>query len=87
MKFDAKDEKRDAVALQISYIGNAAAKVSNEFKIHHPEIAWSSIMGTRNRIFHEDQQINSNMVWDVAIEEVPALIVQIEPLVPPEEAV
>jgi uncharacterized protein with HEPN domain len=43
------------------------------------------MLGMRNRLIHEYDEINLNIVWDVLNEHIPALIELIEPLVPPED--
>jgi len=46
-------------------LGEAANKLSDEFQMVHPEIPWSSIIGTRNVIAHGYDQIKTRIVWDI----------------------
>jgi uncharacterized protein with HEPN domain len=85
--FDANDEKRDSVVLQLGNIGEAANKVSEGFRKKHPEIPWGRIIGMRYRLFHDYQRVNWNTVWDVATNDVPRLTGLLEPLIPPEDSV
>jgi uncharacterized protein with HEPN domain len=49
-----KDEMvQDAVMRQIQVIGEAARKISQEFKKAHPDISWPGIIGMRHRVIHE----------------------------------
>ena len=41
---------QDASAFDISTIGEAAAHVSEEFQLAHPEIPWIKMRGIRNRL-------------------------------------
>jgi len=72
-----------AVERQIQITGEAARKVSQQFKDQHPEIPWRAIMAQRHIITHEYGNIDLAKIWRVAKEHVPALLVLITPLIPP----
>ena len=71
---------------RIQIIGEAARKVSPEFKEDHPEFPWSMIIGMRNRLIHEYFRIIPEKVWEVVEQDIPVLIALLEPLVPPESS-
>ena len=76
MGFDdfARDNKTiDAVVRNFEIIGEAANRVTEDFKSDHPEIEWRRIIGFRNRIIHEYFGINYEMVWKIKEENVPEL--------------
>ena len=66
---------QDASAFDISTIGEAASNVTDEFKAFHPEIPWIQMRGLRNRLVHifDYEQIDYDIIWIVATEELPAL--------------
>ena len=66
---------QDASAFDISTIGEAAANVSEEFQLAHPEIPWIKMRGFRNRLVHifDYEQINYEIIWTVATVELPEL--------------
>jgi uncharacterized protein with HEPN domain len=84
--FREDDRTQDAVMRNIQIIGEAARKLSEQFRGEHPEIPWNEILGMRNRLVHEYGRILVEKVWETVVEDIPALVRQIEPLVPPEEA-
>jgi|WetSurMetagenome_2_1015567.scaffolds.fasta_scaffold840985_2 uncharacterized protein with HEPN domain len=84
-QFDGELKTMDAVVLQLGNIGEAASQVSAKFQSLHPEIPWPKIIGMRNRIFHRYVEIDWDIVWIAATDEVPRLIAMLEPMVPPEE--
>ena len=43
--FMSTDHWQDATIRNLEIIGEAAKRLSNEFKEHHPEIPWRSIAG------------------------------------------
>lgn len=66
---------QDATSFSISMIGEAASHISEEFQEKHPEIPWVKMIGIRNRLVHtfDYDQINYDIVWDVATEDIPEL--------------
>jgi uncharacterized protein with HEPN domain len=70
---------------QIQIIGEAARKVSPEYKGNHPEIPWGEVVGMRNRLVHEYFRILPDRVWAVVERHIPQLVQTLEPLVPPED--
>jgi uncharacterized protein with HEPN domain len=83
-RFEQDEILQDAIMRRIQIIGEAARKVSLEFKEDHPEIPWNEIIGMRNKLIHEYFRIISEKVWEAVEKDIPNLIILIEPLVPPE---
>lgn len=42
----------DALLWNFTVLGEAASKISEEFRLDHPEIPWQRPIGLRNRIVH-----------------------------------
>jgi uncharacterized protein with HEPN domain len=63
-----KDKKtQDAVMYNLLMLGEAAHKVPREFQEMHPEIPWSSFIGTKNVILHGDVPVKLQIVWDIIL--------------------
>ena len=61
-----EDEKtQDAIMFNLIVMGEAAKKISDDFQEMHPEIPWSSIIGTRNVIVHGYDQVKLQIIWDI----------------------
>lgn len=75
-----------ALERKIEIIGEAARRVSVDFKGSHHEIPWRQIIAQRNVIVHEYGEVDHSLIWNVIHENLPALIVTLERLVPPEPA-
>ena len=73
-----------AILKSVEIIGEAAAQVSDEFREAHKDIPWSSIIGMRNRLVHGYFAVKLERVWETVERDVPRLIRQLEPLIPPE---
>ena len=68
------DELRQSAVLQkLIVIGEAAARLSNEFKEKYSEVPWIDIVGFRNIVLHEYFSISWKIVWVTVTEDVPAL--------------
>lgn len=77
---------QNAVMYLIQKMGEAATKVSAEFKVQHPEIPWQGMIGMRHRLVHDYFNIIPEKVWGVVEMNIPALIPLVEPLVPPDDS-
>ena len=64
--FDQDDNLRLALAHLIQTIGEAAARVSEDFRALHQDVPWRAIVGMRHKIVHEYIFVNYDIVWAVA---------------------
>ena len=61
-----KDGKTiDAVIRNFEIIGEAANRLSEDFKDQHSNIDWHRIRGFRNRIVHDYFGIDCSIVWEI----------------------
>ncbi len=79
------DDLRLAIERRIETIGEAAKRVSDEFRRAHPEIPWRKIVAQRNLLVHDYGEIQDDILWVAATESVPELIGLLEPLLSPSE--
>ena len=84
-EFVASSRDQDAVVRQLTVLGEAAKRVSADFRNEHPEIPWKKISGLRDVIVHDYFHVNLEKVWRIVTEELPSLIVTLKAIVPPEE--
>lgn len=64
---------QDAVVRRLEIIGEASRNVSGEFQQAHPEVPWGQIIGLRNRIIHAYFNVNLQIVWEIAKNDLPPL--------------
>jgi uncharacterized protein with HEPN domain len=67
-----------AVMRSIEVMGEAASKVSIEFRKEHPDVPWQKIIGMRNRLIHVYFDIDYSIVWQTVKENLPPLIEQLQ---------
>ncbi len=77
-ELEVNDEKLSAILYQITIIGEAARRISIEFRDQHPEIPWREIIGMRNVIVHEYDQLDYEVIWDVVQNKLPELLILME---------
>jgi uncharacterized protein with HEPN domain len=82
--FDKDVMRQDAIFRRITIIGEATKRLSEEFRVNHPEISWKQMAGMRDVIVHDYGEVDLDVIWDTATKSIPALIAQIEPLAPTE---
>lgn len=63
-----------ALVRAIEIIGEAASRVSDDVRAATPTIPWKSIVGMRNRVIHAYFDVDADLVWKAAVEEVPPLV-------------
>ena len=83
-EFEDDHLRQLAILKSVEIIGEAASRVSEETKAKHPDIPWTQIIGMRNRLVHAYFAIQLDIVWKVVQNDLPPLIAQLEPLIPPE---
>jgi uncharacterized protein with HEPN domain len=79
---DANEMLRYAVVQAIQIVGEAASKVSTETRAATPSVPWARITGMRNRLVHGYTDIDAEVVWKTATEEIPALLPPLISLLP-----
>ena len=57
----------------LQIIGEAAARLTEQFKERHPEIPWFQVIGMRNILIHRYFGIDKEIVWEVVEKDIPAL--------------
>ena len=70
-----------AIERKVEIIGEAARKVSDEFKDAHPEISWRPIVAQRHVLAHEYGEISQENIWRVPTLRLPELIAALTPLI------
>ncbi len=63
-----------ALARLLEIIGEAAARLSPEFRLRHPEVPWADIIGLRNRLIHNYRDVDFNILWQIIDVDLPVLI-------------
>ena len=67
----------------LEIIGEAAGGVPQDESLKHPGIPWARIVGLRNRLVHEYDAVDFDIVWKIVTEDVSLLVRELESILPP----
>lgn len=81
--FLGDERTQAAVERKVEIIGEAARRISDEFKAAYPQIEWRSIVGLRNILAHQYDEIVEEQIWLLTQRHIPRLIQFLESLDPP----
>lgn len=73
-KFQTDKKTTSAVLRELSVIGEAARKTTENFRQQHPQIFWNKIFGMRNRLVHDYMGVQLPIVWQTTQEDIPDLL-------------
>jgi len=65
--------RRAAVLHELTVMGEAASRLSDEIRRDHPDTPWAKIVAFRNVVVHEYFGLDWKIVWNTATELVPEL--------------
>lgn len=69
-----------AFVRSLEIIGEATKKISQEYRLSHPEIEWRSMAAMRDRLIHNYFDVDYQIVWDVILNHLPELKIKLEKL-------
>ncbi|HRH38066.1 MAG TPA: DUF86 domain-containing protein [Flavobacteriales bacterium] len=76
--FLEQEQTIDSVVRNIQIIGEAASRISKEFRDAHPEIEWPGIIGMRHRLVHDYFEIEEKLIWRVIETKLPEFYEQLK---------
>ena len=82
--YDSDTALRLALTHLIQVIGEAARRVSSQFRERHPEVPWDAIAGMRSKIVHDYMNVDEDIVWDSVTQELQPLIEDLKKILPSE---
>lgn len=85
--YDDDEVVRLAAEAILHKIGEAVARLPDEFVAAHPNVAWRSMKATRNIVAHRYGQIDYEIIWNALVHRLPAEADQVRRILdgdPPE---
>ncbi len=71
--FQADPLRYSAVTRQLEIIGEAAKRLSDELKVELSQLPWRRITGMRDFLIHDYIDVDTEIVWKAATEDVKEL--------------
>ena len=78
--FDHDEQLRLAITHLLQIIGEAARRVSLDFRAAYPEIPWKAIVGMRSKVVHDYLNVDEDVVWDTVKNDLAPLVIKLEKL-------
>ncbi|MEB3174842.1 MAG: DUF86 domain-containing protein [Cyanobacteriota bacterium] len=73
--------RQAAVTRQFEIIGEAVRRISPETQASIPNIPWPKVIGMRNRLIHEYDDLDLEIIWDTIWLALPDLISALETII------
>jgi len=68
------DAKARTTLWNLLVLGEAAKRVRNDIRMQFPKVQWRRIAGFRDTLAHAYFGLDEDIVWDVVVDEIPALL-------------
>lgn len=77
---DLKGDELRSLALThlLEILGEAAKGVSEETRVKYPQLPWTQMAATRDRLIHGYFSVDLDIIWEIVEHDLPSLIVSLE---------
>jgi len=69
----------------VEIVGEAAASIPKDQRAKYPGIPWQDVVGMRNKLIHEYDTVDLDILWGTVSVELPDLIMSLQSILPPKE--
>lgn len=80
-RFVADSVMVEACVFNLSQLGELCRLVYDGYAQSHPQIPWREMYGLRNRIVHDYEGVNLQLVWQIIKEDLPDLQKELQLLI------
>lgn len=77
-KFEESYDAQDKIMRRLEIIAEAAKKLPEDVRAQHKDVPWKSIIGLRNIIAHNYDEVNLKEIWNIVTHHLPETKKQIE---------
>ena len=78
---DSDEKLALAIVRLIEVLGEAASRVTDEYRLAHPDLPWQAMRGVRNRLIHGYFDVDYDVVWQIVSTDLPILIPKLRNIV------
>ncbi len=69
---------QDAVIQHLEIIGEVTKNLPKELRDRYPDVPWKGMAGVRDRLIHHYFGVNLDIVWQIVMDELPGVALQLE---------
>ena len=84
-EFKFNIEKQYAVIRGLEIIGEAVKNLTEEFTEKYPDVGWSDVAATRDKLIHHYFGVDLQLTWDIVKNDLPILEEKIKEILAAEE--
>jgi len=74
-------QRQDSVIRRLEIIGEAARRISEQTRVAFPELPWNEMIGLRNILIHEYDDVDLSIVWSTVRNELPNLVAALQKII------
>lgn len=80
---DLQNDRKLVLSLikDLEILGEAASKVTDDFRRQHRQIPWEIIVKTRHRLIHGYFDIDLDVVWETVTGELPKILTSLQKII------
>ena len=71
-----------ALVRLLEVLGEAANRIPAEERAVHTQIPWPQLVGLRNRLIHQYDNVDFDILWQILTKDLPPLVRELERLLP-----
>ncbi len=79
--FEKDRLKQSAIIREIEIIGEAGKNITEKFREKHPEVPWSKMAKTRDKLIHGYFGVDLDLTWDIVKSNLPDLKKKIKKII------
>jgi uncharacterized protein with HEPN domain len=76
--FESDELKQLSVLHLFTLLGESVRRLPDDFQLAHPGIPWARIVGMRNKLIHDYDDVDLELVWTTAMDVVPGFLATME---------
>lgn len=76
--FQADEKTQFAVVRALEIIGEATKRVPQEVRDRNPDVPWRSMAGIRDRLIHDYENVNCEIVWKTVTDDLSTLVPKLQ---------
>lgn len=83
-RFDREEATQNSIIYYLQIMGEAANAIPLDIRNRHPEIPWRTKINMRNKLIHNYDGIDLDIVWETATSNIPVLATKIQAIIEEE---